>query len=141
MLTGVIREFPCHKFPDVGLRRTCAYYRTSARAMCVRKCVRKGFETVRAEVSANGQLSMCDLRSHFSVFFTSLLLNMYLKDATFNLFLHTYILLSIILDLPALMSHTFRRRRRRALYSQSSTLLSMHMYSAVHHSSLLYTII
>jgi hypothetical protein len=29
---------------DVGLRRTGAYYRTSARAMCVRK----GFGSVRA---------------------------------------------------------------------------------------------
>ena len=64
MTNPTIVEFQ-HLSPDVGLRRTCAYYRTSARAMCVRKCVRKGFETVRAEVSAYGQLSKCDLRSHF----------------------------------------------------------------------------
>ena len=41
---------------DVGLRRTCAYYRTSARAMCLRKCVRKGFGTVREEVRAYGHM-------------------------------------------------------------------------------------
>ena len=41
---------------DVGLRRTCAYYRTSARAMCVRKCVRKGLGSVRAEVRAYGHI-------------------------------------------------------------------------------------
>ena len=28
--------------PDVGLRHTCAYYHTSAHAMCMRKCVQKG---------------------------------------------------------------------------------------------------
>ena len=88
------------KKADVGLRRTCAYYRTFARAMCVRKCVRKGFGTVRAEVRAHGHLTKCDLRSHF---FTCT----YIKDATFNLFLHTYIL-SILQDLSPLMSRCCR---------------------------------
>ena len=41
---------------DVGLRRTSAYYCTSTRAMCVRKCVRKGFRTVHAEVRAYGEI-------------------------------------------------------------------------------------
>ena len=82
-------------FADVGLRRTCADYRTSARAMCVRKCVRKGFGTVRAKVRAYGQLSMCDLRSHF--FTCSLLMQVHMQLIS-NPFLHMYIL-SIILDL------------------------------------------
>ena len=51
--------------PDVGLRRTCAYYRTSARAICVRKCVRKGFETVRAMWVGVAHFWVCDERSHF----------------------------------------------------------------------------
>ena len=37
---------------DVGLRRTCAYYRTSARAMCVRK----GFLNCECVVGAYGQI-------------------------------------------------------------------------------------
>ena len=41
---------------DVGLRRTCAYYRTSARAMCVRKCVRKGFVNCVCVVGACGHI-------------------------------------------------------------------------------------
>ena len=41
-------------FSDVGLRRTCAYYRTSARAMCVRKCVRQGFWNCVCDVRACG---------------------------------------------------------------------------------------
>ena len=41
-------------FPDVGLRRTCAENRTSARAMCVRKCVRKGFWNCACDVCACG---------------------------------------------------------------------------------------
>ena len=45
--------------------RTCAYYRTSARAMCVRKCVRKGSGTVRAEVRAYVHIFDLRLRSHF----------------------------------------------------------------------------
>ena len=45
---------------DVGLRRICAYYRTSACAMCLRKCVRIGFGTVRA-----GIFSTWDVQSHF----------------------------------------------------------------------------
>ena len=50
-----IRNVPFpRKVSDVGLRRTCAYYRTFARAMCVRKCVRKGFRKVCAEVRAYG---------------------------------------------------------------------------------------
>ena len=62
---GVLNFPKMQRNSDVGLRRTCAYYRTSARAMCVRKCVRKGFGTVRAKVRACGQFSSCDLRSHF----------------------------------------------------------------------------
>ena len=38
--------------PDVGLRRTCAYYCTFARAMCVQKCVRKGFCNCVCDVRA-----------------------------------------------------------------------------------------
>ena len=51
--------------PDVGLRRTCAYYRTSARAMCVRKCVRKAILKCACEVRACGHFSGCDVRLHF----------------------------------------------------------------------------
>ena len=41
---------------DVGLWRTCAYYRTSTRAMCVRKCVRKGFVNCACVVGACGHI-------------------------------------------------------------------------------------
>ena len=57
-------------YADVGLRRTCAYYRTSARAMCVRKCVREGFETVCAMCVRVARLwrAMCDRTfAHFWV--------------------------------------------------------------------------
>ena len=42
---------------DVGLRRTCAYYRTSACAMCVRKCVRKGIWNYGCDVRVCGLFS------------------------------------------------------------------------------------
>jgi hypothetical protein len=45
-----------HSYPDVGLRRTCAYYRTSAHAMCMRKCVWKRFGNV---------YEMCVRAAHF----------------------------------------------------------------------------
>ena len=51
---------------DVGLRRTCAYYRTSARAMCVRKCVRKGFVNCACVVGACGPIF--DLRRAIALF-------------------------------------------------------------------------
>ena len=50
---------------DVGLRRTGAYYRTSARAMCVRK----GFETVRAMCVRVACFWVCEVRSHFFTLF------------------------------------------------------------------------
>ena len=50
----------------VGLRRTCAYYRTSARAMCVRKCVRKGFVNCACVVGACGHIF--DLRCAIALF-------------------------------------------------------------------------
>ena len=76
-------------YTDVGLRRTCVYYLTSARAMCVRR----GFGTVRAEVHAYGQLSRCDLRSHFFTCFSAFIL-------------------SIILDLTIVSYSTFCSTRR-----------------------------
>jgi hypothetical protein len=54
---------------DVGLRRTCAYYRTSARAMCVRECVRKVFGTARAMCVRVARFWACDVRSHFCTLF------------------------------------------------------------------------
>ena len=54
---------------DVGLRCTCAYYRTSARAMCVRKCVRKRFETVCAMCVRVARFWACDVRLHFCTLF------------------------------------------------------------------------
>ena len=44
------------KYSDVGLRRTCAEDNTSARAMCVRKCVRKGFAKCACVVGAYGHI-------------------------------------------------------------------------------------
>ena len=61
LLSILLNELPS----DVGLRRTCAYYRTFAHAMCVRKCVRKGFETVRAMCVRVAHFWVCDVRSHF----------------------------------------------------------------------------
>ena len=55
---------------DVGLRPTCAYYRTSARAMRVQKCVRKGSGTVRAKVRAYGQFFKVRFTMHLEPIFT-----------------------------------------------------------------------
>ena len=54
---------------DVGLRRTCAHYRTSAHAMCVQKCMRKGFWNCVCDVHACGSFWACDVRSHFCTLF------------------------------------------------------------------------
>ena len=56
--------------PDVGLRRTCAYYCTSAYAMCMRKCVQKGFGTVRCRCVCWHILS-CDFAITLFHLFTS----------------------------------------------------------------------
>ena len=90
--------------------------------MCVRKCVRKGFGTVRAEVRAYG--------ATFKVRFAIALF--YLFDA--------YALkkmLSIILDLPALMSRYAAAPPppMRALYNQSSCSSMVHKYSAVYYAT------
>ena len=51
------------------LQRTCAYYRTSAHAMCVRKFVRKGFKTVRAMCVRAAGFWVCDVGLHFCTLF------------------------------------------------------------------------
>jgi hypothetical protein len=63
----------CHA--DVGLRRTCAYYHSSARVMCVWKCVWKGFETVRAMCVRAAHFWGCDVGLHFSTLFGTKLPN------------------------------------------------------------------
>ena len=68
-LTGVGGGFGSSLRTDVGLRRTCAYYRTSARAMCVRKCVRKGFWNCACDVCACSSFLACDVRLHFCKLF------------------------------------------------------------------------
>ena len=61
LLSILLNELPS----DVGLRRTCAYYRTFARAMCVRK----GFRNCACDVRACCSFRACDVRSHFCTIF------------------------------------------------------------------------
>ena len=93
------------KKADVGLRRTCAYYRTFARAMCVRKCVRKGLETCVCDVRACVLFLACDVRSHFCTLFWTKWQEFLFWNILFSNLEHLFLLSNIlfsVFELPFL---------------------------------------
>ena len=84
-----------HSTSDVGLRRTCAYYRTSARAMCVRKCVRKGFVNCACVVGACGHIF--DLRCAIAALF--ILVDRGADEYVNRIYMYRYILYLFTVDI------------------------------------------